>query len=163
MWQESNTWPVFGCCCAEPEKLCGSASPTSSKTPPSPKSWRMTPPPSAGWPSWWRTYKRVRSLIPGASLSPHSDPPLPIAPRPPWGTPAKNCLTAEPSIMDTELALFLWKTFKKERLLPAYFLWTHMQANSLSLCDSVLMDPRFQRHWLFLPHHVFRNQFTDLQ
>lgn len=52
----------------EPEKLCGNASPISSKTPLLPKSWRTTPPPSVGWPSWWRTCRRDRSQIPEASL-----------------------------------------------------------------------------------------------
>lgn len=61
------------CSSAEPEKLCGSASLTSSKTPPSPRSWKTTPPPNVGWPNWWRTCRMVRSQTPGASLYPRSD------------------------------------------------------------------------------------------
>lgn len=102
--------------CTEPERLCGSASLTSSKTPPSPRSWRMTPPPSAGWPSWWRTCRRVRSQIPGASLSPRSNILLPSA------SPAiKNTSAKLPNRAAFNHGHCFYERLWMERLLSRYF------------------------------------------
>lgn len=161
MWQESNTWPV----------VVVQSQRSSAAVPPRPAQRHHLRPSPEGWhhhqalagPAGEEPTRGAGHWSQGHPSPPTVTPP-PVAPRPPWGTPAKNCLTAKPSIMDTQS----WRCFyerlserKGSRLL--IFLWTHVQANSLSLCDSVLMDPRFQRHWLFLPRHVFCNQFTDRQ
>ena len=65
---------------SEPEKPCGSVCPTSWRTTRSPRCWKTTPPPSDGWPSWWRTCRRARSPTPGASRSLLSDVDLKCAP-----------------------------------------------------------------------------------
>lgn len=58
---------------SEPEKPCASVCPISWRTAPLPRCWRMTPPPNAGWLSWWRTCRRARSLTPEASRWLRSD------------------------------------------------------------------------------------------
>lgn len=118
---------------AEPEKLCGSASPISSKTPLLPKSWRMTPPPSVGWPSWWRTCRRDRSQIPEASLFPLSDISTLLNLSNSKNTSAELPRTAEPSVMDTDV--FMRDCRRKKRLLPDYFC---EQMCKLRACASVI-------------------------
>lgn len=59
---------------AEPEKPCVSVCQISWRTAPSPRCWRTTPPPSAGWPSWSRTCRKVKSPMPEASRWLRSEP-----------------------------------------------------------------------------------------
>lgn len=54
-------------------KPSGSAFLTSWKTPPLPRFWKMTPPPSVGWRSWSRICRKAKSPTPGASPFLHSD------------------------------------------------------------------------------------------